>query len=90
MSSLQDILQILHQSGDPMCLSELAHALGKPTPVLEGMLSTLVRMGKLSRVTQLDPCGECPLQSDCRVLPVPEVVYALASSRSRSVDDETP
>ena len=72
-----------------MCLSELARELGKPTSVLEGMLSTLVELGQLICVDQLDPCGGCPLQSDCRVLPVPERVYALANRTHQLAGGET-
>jgi adenine-specific DNA glycosylase len=89
VSSLQELLHILHRSGEPMCLSELARELGKPISVLEGMLSTLVELGQLICVDQLDPCGECPLQSDCRVLPAPDRVYALASGTHRPEGSET-
>jgi hypothetical protein len=58
-----------------MCLSHLALELETPPAVLSGMLDTLVGMGLIARLDQLDTCGDCPLKFDCRVLPVPDRVY---------------
>lgn len=78
MSSLKDVLYAFDQSGESMCLSQLALGLGKPPAVVEGMLTTLVDLGLLVCLDQIDPCQACPLQSDCRILPVPDKVYGKA------------
>jgi hypothetical protein len=81
VSSLRDILEAFDRSWNPLCLSQLARDLGKPPAVVEGMLATLVDLELLVCLDQLDPCQDCPLQSDCRVLPVPDKVYARAEGK---------
>lgn len=84
MTSLKDILEQFDRSGEPLCLSQLALDMGKPPAVIEGMLATLVDLELLVCLDQLDPCQQCPLQSECRILPVPDKVFARAKGRRQT------
>lgn len=66
---LAAILATVRESRRPMCVADLSAVLGIEASVLEGMLETLVRRGRL-RALELaaDGCDTCPLRGGCFVI----------------------
>ena len=65
---LKQIMEIMNTSGSSMTISELSRMLDTDRDALEGMLDTLVRLGRLVDVPadSLDGCGGCSSCGGCR------------------------
>ena len=69
-SILAQILTEFDRERRPLTSRELASTFGKDIAVVEGMLETLVRSGRLVELGHDGLCGQCPAQSLCIVLPL--------------------
>lgn len=76
--SLAYILALFHRYGGVLPSQQIADALGKDRPVVEGMLETLVRMGKLE-VADNPACEMCPMRTACTPSSVGSRCYRLAA-----------
>lgn len=66
---LSKILLEFDRERRPLSSHELAGILGKDLGVVEGMLETLVRTGRLAELGSDGSCDQCPEQNLCVVLP---------------------
>ena len=66
---LAQILTEFDRERCPLSSRELASTFAKDIAVVEGMLETLVRSGRLVELGRNGLCGQCPAQSLCIVLP---------------------
>jgi hypothetical protein len=62
--SLTSILALFHRYGGVLPARQIADALDKDGAVVEGMLETLVRMGKLE-LADAPECEMCPMRTVC-------------------------
>jgi predicted transcriptional regulator len=69
-SILAQILVEFDRERRPLSSRELASTFGKDIAVVEGMLETLVRSGRLVELGRDGPCDKCPAQGLCIVLPL--------------------
>ncbi len=67
---LAQILAEFDRERCPLSSRELASAFGKDLAVVEGMLETLVKSGRLVELGRDGLCEQCPAQSLCIVLPL--------------------
>ena len=72
----------------PLSNRELADKLGKDIAVVEGMLETLVRSGRLVELRRDGLCEQCPAQSLCIVLPLEGRRFCLVPSEGWELPDE--
>ena len=61
---LRSILTIYEQDSGALCVEEVAHKLDREPSVVEGMLETLVNLGKLVEIGT-ETCYLCPNSSSC-------------------------
>jgi len=61
---LGEALKLLEESRHPMGVDEIAAALGRPPSAVEGMLETLMRLGRIEQV-RADLCQRCPAKQAC-------------------------
>ncbi len=61
-----------------MCLEEVAQKLGREPSVVEGMLETLVKLGKLVEIGS-EVCDLCPASSMCILISPARRTFTLAS-----------
>ncbi len=81
---LRKILQALEGHPQGLCLEELAYRFHVQPSALEGMLQTLLRMGRLVEVTTgSNRCAACPLATHC-IPPTSERLFLLAPSRGEA------
>jgi predicted transcriptional regulator with HTH domain len=78
---LRQILDMIEREPNSLYLEEIAYRLDKAPSAVEGMLDTLVCMGKLVEVNQTTLCEICQLRSVCIASPPASRTYALASLR---------
>jgi len=76
-SILAQILTEFDRERRPLTSRELASTFGKDLAVVEGMLETLVRSGRLMELGSDGLCEQCPAQSLCIVLPLEERRFCL-------------
>jgi len=67
---LIQILAEFDRERSPLSSRELASRFDKDLAVVEGMLETLVRSGRLVELGNDRLCGQCPAQRLCIVLPL--------------------
>ncbi|MEJ2012321.1 MAG: FeoC-like transcriptional regulator [Anaerolineales bacterium] len=79
---LNEILRCLDRTSGPLCASQLAQAVNAPTDVVEGMLRTLVSMGRVCCLSEDQACGWCPLRAACDGLPAEERLYYHSPNRT--------
>jgi len=77
-SMLSRILAIYEQDPGVMCLEEVAQKLGREPSVVEGMLETLVKLGKLVEIGS-EVCDLCPASSMCILISSARRTFTLAS-----------
>lgn len=76
---LTQVLALLAEREGGLGVAEISLRLGLAPGVLEGMLETLARRGRLRRLCAADtPCGACPLQPDCNLLAGQNTRYVVA------------
>ncbi|HHH81670.1 MAG TPA: hypothetical protein ENL35_01625 [Chloroflexi bacterium] len=61
---LGEVLRLVEVSRRPVSLEEIAAALGRPPSAIEGMLETLMRLGRIEQV-QANLCQRCPAKQVC-------------------------
>ena len=84
---LTQVLALLDEREGGMGTAEISRRLGVAPGVLEGMLETLVRRGRLVRVCAADtPCGACPLQPECNLLAGQNTRYVVAPKKLVQVE----
>ncbi len=77
---LREILKALEGHPQGLCLEELAYRFQVQLSALEGMLETLLRMGRLVEVTTgSNRCAACPLATHC-IPPTSERLFLLTPS----------
>ena len=72
----------------PLSSSELAGMFDKAPAVIEGMLETLVRSGRLIELGLDGGCHQCPEQRFCLVLPLEGRRFCLASHEKANLPAE--
>ncbi len=87
-SILAQILTEFDRERRPLSSRELASTFGKDIAVVEGMLETLVRSGRLVELGRDGLCGQCPAQSLCIVLPLEGRRFYLVPHEGREFPDE--
>lgn len=66
---LSRVLAVIRDAGRPMCLSDLSAVVGVDETALEGMLETLVALGRLRALALDGPsCTACPFKGGCFVM----------------------
>jgi len=75
---LSSILAIYEQDLRALCVEEVAQKLDREPSVVEGMLDTLVNLGKLVEIGTED-CGLCPASSMCTLISSGRRSFTLAS-----------
>lgn len=66
---LTQVLALLAEQQGGLGVADISRRLGLAPGVLEGMLETLARRGRLRRLCAVDtPCGACPLRPQCNLL----------------------
>ena len=75
---LSSILAIYEQDPGVLCVEEVAQKLGREPSVVEGMLETLVNLGKLVEIGA-ETCGLCPASSSCILISSERRSFTLAS-----------
>jgi hypothetical protein len=75
---LSSILAIYEQDPGALCLEEVAQKLDREPSVVEGMLETLVNLGKLVEIGT-ETCGLCPASSTCILISSGRRSFTLAS-----------
>ena len=76
---LTKLLTEFNRHRRPLSSHELAGIFDKDPAVIEGMLETLVRSGRLVELGLDGPCHQCPEQRLCLVLPLDGRRFCLAS-----------
>jgi hypothetical protein len=66
---LTDILARFEEKPAGLCLEEVADDLELEIGTLQGMMQTLVRLGRLEEVSQPGGCAACPLTEACTLQP---------------------
>lgn len=75
---LSRILAIYEQDPGIMCVEEVAQKLDREPSVVEGMLETLVKLGKLIEIGA-ETCDLCPASSMCILISSGRRSFNLAS-----------
>ena len=75
---LSSILAIYEQDPGALCLEEVAQKLDREPSVIEGMLETLVKLGKLVEI-DTETCGLCAARSMCILISSGRRSFTLAS-----------
>ena len=75
---LSRILAIYEQDPGVMCVEEVAQKLDREPSVVEGMLETLVKLGKLIEIDS-ETCDLCPASSMCILISSGNRSFTLAS-----------
>ena len=81
---LRSILAIYEQDPGALCVDEVAQKLDREPSVVEGMLETLVKLGKLVEI-DTETCGLCAARSMCILISSGRRSFTLAS-RATSAD----
>ncbi|MCC7360490.1 MAG: helix-turn-helix domain-containing protein [Anaerolineales bacterium] len=85
---LTRVLALLAEGEGGLGTAEISRRLDIAPGVLEGMLETLVRRGRLVRVCAAEtPCGACALRSECNLLAGPGTRYVVAPRRVTQVEE---
>ena len=87
-SILAQILAEFDRERRPLSSRELASTFGKDIAVVEGMLETLVRSGRLVELGHDGLCGQCPARSLCIVLPLEGRRFCLVPHEWRELSEE--
>jgi hypothetical protein len=75
---LKQILTEFEKTDTVLCLEEIAQRIGKDSRVVEGMMDTLIRMGKVIEIKST-VCSSCPLHDMCRSISVSGRTFILAT-----------
>jgi len=75
---LSRILAIYEQDPGARCVEEVAQKLDREPSVVEGMLETLVKLGKLIEIDS-ETCDLCPANSMCILISSGRRSFTLAS-----------
>lgn len=79
---LTRVLALLAEQQGGLGTADIGRRLGLAPAVLEGMLETLVRRGRLVRLCPgATPCGACPLRTECNLLAGQNTRYVVAPRR---------
>jgi len=87
-SILAQILTEFDREQRPLSSRELASTFSKDIAVVDGMLETLVRSGRLVELEHNGLCGRCPAQSLCIVLPLEGRRFCLVPQEGWELPDE--
>ncbi len=87
-SILARILAEFDRERRPLSSRELASTFGKDLAVVEGMLETLVRSGRLVELSRDGLCEQCPAQGLCIVLPLDGRRFCLVPHEGWELPDE--
>lgn len=75
---LKQILTEFENTTTVLCLEEIAQRIGKDPRVVEGILDTLIRMGRLIEMKST-VCSSCPLHGTCRMIAASDRTFILAT-----------
>jgi hypothetical protein len=75
---LKQILTEFENTFTVLCLEEIAQRIGKDPRVVEGMLDTLIRMGRLIEMESME-CSSCPVHGTCRLIAASGRTFVLAT-----------
>jgi predicted transcriptional regulator len=87
-SILAQILTEFDRERRPLSSRELADTFDKELAVVEGMLETLVKSGRLVELRRDGLCEQCPAQSLCIVLPLDGRRFCLVPPEGWEFPDE--
>ena len=87
-SILAQILAEFDRQRHPLSSRELASTFGKDIAVVEGMLETLVRSGRLMELGRDGLCEQCPAQSLCIIIPLKGRRFCLVPNEGWELPDE--
>jgi hypothetical protein len=76
---LTEILATFEAEPAGLCSDDIAHRLGAEPSAVEGMLETLVRMGKLVEAVASETCNACHAHSMCLAISNARLSFTLPS-----------
>ncbi len=77
---LSEILAIFERRGGVLYLNEIIHQIDADPAAVEGMLETLLRMGKIVEVDMRRGCDRCGTAPMCTIAKIRPRSYTLAQA----------
>jgi predicted Zn-ribbon and HTH transcriptional regulator len=75
---VEQILTEFEKADTVMCLEEIAQRIGKDSRVVDGVMETLIRMGKVIEIKST-LCSSCPLHATCKSNSISGRAFTLAT-----------